>query len=105
MNLNIWSCDKDNSIKHLLLLLREEFSETSYRFIDPDETDAKSVRLGSPEEGGYSVYIYTYGQEQDRYGVHLEYPNKDNTNAKDTMEIFDNLSYQNLLDILKVHFN
>jgi len=104
MDLNIWACNKHNSIKHLLLLLREEFSETSYRILDTNNTNARSVRLGSPNDEGYSIYIYTYGQEQDRYGVHLEYPNKKDISAKDTLEAFDDLSYQNLLDLLKVHF-
>lgn len=105
MELNIWACEKDISIKHLLLLLREEFSETAYHIIDPQETDAKSVRLGSPDDLGHSIYIYTYGQETNQYGVHLEYTNQDDARAKDTLEIFDGLSYQNLLDLLKVHFS
>ena len=105
MELNIWACEKDNSIKHLLLLLREEFSESAYHIIDSQKTDAKSVRLGSPDDPGHSIYIYTYGQEPDNYGVHLEYTNKDDANAKDTLEIFDNLSYQHLLELLKVHFS
>ena len=109
MELNIWACNKDISIKHLLLLLREEFSESAYHILDTNETDARSVRLGNPDDSGYSIYIYTYGQEQDHYGVHLEYRNSEYINtvdniAKDTVEIFDGLSYNNLLDLLQVHF-
>ena len=101
--MNIWSSNKDNSIRHLLLLLREEFSETAYQVIDPDMTDACSVRLGNPADPGYSIYIYTYGQQQDNYGVHIEYANTEAA-VSDTLEIFDNLAYESVLNLLKLYF-
>lgn len=105
MPLNIWSVAKDVSIKHLLLLLREDFPAIPQHILDHHETDVKAVRLGNPDDPGHSIYIYTYGQGPDRYGVHLEYNNTGETETKDTVEVFDNLSYKSLVELLRMQFN
>lgn len=105
MEVNIWAYEKDISIKYLLLLLRDEFSEIPYQIQAEQNTDERAVRLGNPNDTEQSLYIYTYGQEKDRYGVHLEYANQQNRSISDIVEVFDNLTYEQLVDVIKVQFS
>lgn len=100
---NIWACAKDVDIKHLLLLLQEEFAEPPYHIGSDDNTDARAIRLQHPD-GDYAMYIYTYGQQPGKYGVHLEYANDLDRRVSDTLEVFDDLDYAQLLALIKVQF-
>lgn len=107
--MNIWALDKDISIKHLLLLVENGKPSLKYKLITDDTLDCKAVRLTSNDES-VSVYIYTYGQDHQRYGVHLEYPDVANRNTGTSPldplgEEYDNLSFAQLLSILQVQFS
>lgn len=105
MKMNIWAYEKDISIKHLLLLLQIEFTGIPYHIQEARITTNRSVRLCNPNDNEHSIYIYTYGQEQGRYGVHLEYANQRNRTISDIIEVFDNLTYEQLVDLIKVQFS
>lgn len=98
--MNIWSLNKDNTIKHLLLLLENEVGEGAFDIISNTEDDLRAVRLINPADACMSIYVYTYGQEEDHYGVHIEYPDLTETNSSDTLEIYDNLNFDVLIEIL-----
>jgi len=101
---NIWALDKDNTIKHLLLMLSHELGTHAFYLIDTETLHHKSVRIGSSHSEG-SAYIYTYAQAEERYGVHLEYPFHTELNLSDQEEMYDDLDYKSLLEMLKVHFH
>ncbi|WP_455366904.1 hypothetical protein, partial [Kaarinaea lacus] len=46
------------------------------------------------------LYVFTYGQEVDHYGVHVEYPNLEETNYSDTIETHENISFHHLVSII-----
>jgi hypothetical protein len=98
--LNIWAADKDISIKHLLLLLTESFAPGSFDIIVSEEDAPRAVRLKNPASPRTQLYIFTYGQEEGRYGVHIEFPNLQETNYSDTLEILENVSYESLVNIM-----
>jgi len=107
--MNIWALDKDISIKHLLLLVESAIPSLTYKLITNDALDCKAVRLIS-NDATVSVYIYTYGQDHERYGVHLEYPDVANRNTGTSPldplgEEYDNLSFAQLLSILQVQLS
>ena len=102
--MNIWSLQKDDSIKHLLLLLENELPASAYVICNTSSIDFKSIRLCHSIDTNMCVYIYTYGHEQDRYGVHLEYTTETDIEFTNTMEIIENISYGHLIELLKVHF-
>ena len=102
--MNIWSLDKDISIKHLLLMLRQSLSDELYEIVIGEET-SKAIRLRNKNDNSLSVYIYTYGQDEERYGVHLEYPELDESNVNNTLEIYENLKYSSLSQVIKTHLN
>lgn len=114
MKPNIWSMNKDVSIKTLLLLLESHFEHGGYDIASRPEDDFRSIRLTPPEPddsetdnsvvNNVELYIYTYGQQEDHYGVHIEYPNLIETNYSDTVEILENISFEQLANIIAINF-
>ena len=82
--INIWRMDKDPLIKAVLLMLTDKAGPNSFIIIEPEKLDNRAVRIASghsPEE--LSVYIYTYAQEEQRFGLDLEFPYLIETRADD----------------------
>lgn len=102
--MNIWALDKDVSIKHLLLMLQRTFGEDSLELVITQEVD-KAIRLYKRGDSTLSVYIYTYAQEPEYYGIHLEYPDLKETSSNNTLDIYDNVDYDNLCNLLQAHLD
>ena len=83
--MNIWSLNRHDSIKHLLLLLRADIDLSNLRFIDREAEDMQAIYLTGSSFESARLYIYTYGQSEDRYGVHIEYPDHNETAYSDTI--------------------
>tara|TARA_B100001109_G_scaffold101482_1_gene82834 strand:- start:62732 stop:63109 length:378 start_codon:yes stop_codon:yes gene_type:complete len=99
---NIWSLDKDQSIKHVLLLLVEQLGQDAFSIEDRIETDRCAIYLRQPDEPDVRAYLYTLGQDEEHYGVHLEYPLLSEANP--VYDAFENVSLPSLAEILAVHF-
>jgi hypothetical protein len=67
--------------------------------------DSRAVRLLRTDEQGISAYLYTYGQEPNKYGVHLELPVLAERSRSDDMEILEGIGIDHLVEILCVHFD
>jgi len=102
--MNIWALNKDNAIKSLLLQLESHFQEGKYLLVDRAEDDFRSIRLMGLETSDIELYIYCFGQSEDHYGVHIEYPNLNDTNFSDTLEIHEDLSFDQLSNLIAVNF-
>jgi len=102
--MNIWALDKDNSIKHLLLLLEQDMGADAFTLPDAENLHYKSIRLGSTRVLA-TAYLYTYGQNREHYGLHLEYTYNQELNSSEQEEMYEDLSYEALLEILIVHFD
>jgi len=100
--MNIWASKKDISIKHLLLLLDEGFKPGAYQIIDNDADDACSVRLSNTTITPTVLYIFTFGQREGHYGVHIEYPDIQETNYYDTVEIYENINFDHLVEVIRM---
>ena len=98
--MNIWALNKDTNIKHLLLTLNEVFKPGAYSIIDSPDDDRCAVRLTNQACTDTVLYIFTYGQAESHYGVHIEYPNLQETNYYDTLESRENISFKQLVDII-----
>ena len=101
--MNVWALDKDLSIKHLLLLLESEFDPNSYNIDIDTPTDPCAIFLSHNEEPAMRAYIFTLGQNAEKYGVHLEFPMQ--YQPVSLMESYENLSFKALADILEVHLD
>jgi len=102
--MNIWTLDKDISIKHLLLLLTHQFGDNAFELESISENE-KSIRVNKRGDSTLSVYIFTYGQKENHYGVHLEYPDLIETNLSNTLDVYDNINYVSLCGLLQVHLD
>lgn len=102
--MNIWSIDKDSSIKLLLLRLDEIIDLEQFCISISTELNAKAVRFCDAQIEGLSAYIYSYGQVQDHYGIHLELPVHADASSIYT-DVYENISFERLVDVVKTHFN
>ena len=102
--MNIWALEKDTSIKHLLLLLEQDLGADAFTLPDAESLHHKSIRLGSTRVLA-TAYLYTYGQNTERYGLHLEYPYNQELNSSEQEEMYEDLNYEAVLEILTVHFD
>ena len=98
--MNIWALRKDARIKQALLLLSERLS--GFR-IDDDDPNEQAVRLTATDDS-CSVYLYTYGQNEGRYGIHLEYPTLPDLPGGRPMEMQEDLDFEQLADLVGAHF-
>ena len=103
--MNIWSLQKDESIKLLLLLLHERLGPDNFTIQDSQQLDSRAIRLSKPHDHSISAYLFTYGQEDGKYGVHLELPDHAEMEISNTMEIYEDLTFERLAEMLSVHFD
>lgn len=101
--MNIWALDKDTNIKSLLLKLEYHFQHSRYKIICRGEEDFRSVRLANHDEPNVELYIYCYGQQQDHYGIHIEYPHSNSPHYSDLVEIHENISFEQLVTIISTN--
>jgi hypothetical protein len=99
--MNIWALEKDVRIKHMLLLLQQQLE---FEISESASLDANAVRLKAADDEDLSVYLYTYGQNPDHYGIHLEYPLRDAVETSQQFEIQENLAIEQLVELICVHF-
>lgn len=97
MNENIWALAKHAEIKHLLLLLIEQLGETSFVIDTGTPVATRAIYLQHRDDPAVRAYIYTVGQQPERYGVHFEFPN--------SVEPHENIELAALVDMLAVHFD
>lgn len=100
--MNIWSLDKQNTIRQLLIRLEDEFGKDSFHVLDPNDTHELSVRI-APLDKSVTIYIYCYGQNSGHYGVHLEFPKTVGTPLSQDEEIYEDVSIQRLTDMLSLY--
>lgn len=105
MNENIWALSKDVALKHLLLMLMDAFGADKIDIHDRRDADPRAITLCKPGESEIQAYIYLHGQDQGKFGVHLEFPELDDINMSDTEIIRENVSWERLAEMLAVHFD
>ena len=99
--INIWSLDKEQNIKHLLLLLSEQLGKGTFSIDERILTGRSAVYIHQTDEPSIRAYLFTTGQREGRYGVHLEYPLSSEANP--IYDAFENQTLAALVNILAVH--
>lgn len=103
--MNIWALEKDESIKVLLLLLSDRVGAANLVLSERQELDSRAVRLAKSDDPLVSAYLYTYGQDEGRCGVHLEFPQHDESDISSSLDVYENVAIGTLADMLSVHFD
>ena len=102
---NVWALRKADSLKLLLLRLAGRIDRKSYFLSDPDDDqDPGSVRIRKTDSVLVNAYVFVHGQDEGRYGVHLEYPRHEGSNLSDTVTVLENLTGKRAVEVLAVHF-
>lgn len=100
--MNIWSLDKQHTIKHLLLRLEEEFGKDAFHVVEPHDTHELSVRI-APSDESVTIYLYRYGQRSEHYGVHIEFPTTVGTPISQDEERYDDVPFDRLVAMLSLY--
>ncbi len=98
--MNIWALRKQARLKRALLTLTSRVGGFTIR--DEDGAHDQAIRLRGINDDGFSVYLYTYGQSEGRYGLQLEYP--EHPGMPRTVETREELSLEQLIRLLEIHF-
>ena len=101
--MNVWSLNKDNAIRRILHILVDRCGPDAFSLSVRWENEKSAVGIFQPGEESIFAYIFTYGQEKGRYGLHLEYPGVDNLGT--STQMIENIELNNLIELLEMHFN
>ncbi len=99
--MNLWALEKQQSLKHLLILLHHEFGDYSFVIDSEHECDQHSIYLAQISDPTTRAYIFTHGQDIECYGVHLEHPATPDRGP--ILESFEQLSIKALMETLSIH--
>lgn len=101
--INIWSLDKEQQIKFLLLSLDQGLGSNGFVIDAESVLDRRAVYLHHATISQVSAYLHIVAQAPDRYGLDLEFP--DTISSGDISERYENLSLESVIQILAVHFD
>lgn len=101
----VWSLDKDESIKHALILLFSHFGEGELVASADELCNDRAISLMHWHDRTVRIYIYTYGHDSGRYGVHVEYPVVHLPYPLDYPASYENISFDQLADIVGSNLN
>lgn len=101
--MNIWALKKDLDIKYMLLLLSQEFSVDSFVIDTDTQLGDSEIYLNHRQHVAIRAYVFTFGQEVNKYGVHLEFPEE--SKSANLLETYENLTFKSLAEILSVHLD
>jgi len=103
--MNVWSLDKHKSLKLLLLRLDKQIGFKKISFARDEDDDYQTVMLVKPDQPDIRAYIYTHGQAENIYGIHLEYPWFIENEFNDSILVYENLTMQQVINSMVTHFD
>lgn len=101
----VWGLDKDDSIKHALIMLFSHFGEGDLVANADELCNERAISLMHKHDRTVRVYVYTYGHETGRYGVHVEYPVAPLPYPLDYPTSYENISFDQLTEIVELNLN
>jgi hypothetical protein len=103
--MNFWSLCKHKSIKLLMFKLQQHLGSQHYRIDEQGNNDSASITLFKPDQEEVRAYVYTHGQPERLYGIHLEYSWFAENEYQDPVLIYENLTMMQIVTILASHFD
>ena len=100
--INVWALRKEPRLKSILLILIDSLGQTDWCIDISQKTGCDGVYLVHRDEPALRVYLHVHGQRQGRAGLHLEYP--PTSDMGPTLEVYDDLRWSQLVDILAAFF-
>lgn len=103
--MNVWSLDKHKSLRLLLLKLDKQLGFKKISFARDEDDDYQTVMLVKPDQPDVRAYIYTYGQPDKYYGIHLEFPWFIENEFNDSILVFESLTLKQVINSIATHFD
>ncbi len=101
----VWGLQKDETIKHLLILLFDHFGEGGLVVNGDEQCHERAISLMHRHDPAVRVYVYTYGHAAGRYGVHVEYPLVAPPFPLNYPVSFEDVSFEHLAEIIELNLN
>lgn len=101
---NVWSLPKSESIKLLLLVLQQQLGHDSFCIESEEDNGVFAIMLVKPDQPDVRCYVYSHGQRENHYGIHLEYPRFAENKYIETLQAYENLSMTQIVDTVAIHF-
>lgn len=101
-SVNLWTLERDASIKALLINLIMRLGESSFIIDAVTPSHFQSVFIAHPALPEVRAYLYCYGQAPNCYGVHLEHPQE--SVEANLFDVYENIKLDRLVEMLAVHF-
>lgn len=102
--MNAWALNKHDSIKLLVLLLQQRLGADMFALSPYQGLGSRAIRLASADDPRITAYLFSYGQAEGRYGLHLEYPQASGPDLGSSLDVFENQAIDALVGMLQVHF-
>jgi hypothetical protein len=103
--MNIWSLFKHRSIKLLLFKAQQQLGMKHFCIEEEDDKDFFAIALVKQDQPEVRAYVYTYGQSREMYGIHLEYPWFIENAFNDVIQVYEDLSLNQIVNTLATHFD
>ena len=98
--MNVWAIEKEFTLKHFLIELVHRHGENIFSLRDRTN-QFQAVELYRSDNPELSAYIYTFAQTEGKYAVDLKYP----LAKHNIIGANENLSLEQLLSIVSIHFD
>lgn len=100
--INVWALRKQPHLKSMLLILIDSLGQTDWCIDVSLKSGRDGVYLVHREERSLRAYLHVHGQRRGRAGLHLEYPPTTDMGA--SLEVYDDLRWSQLVDMLAAFF-
>ncbi|EIJ41396.1 hypothetical protein BegalDRAFT_0477 [Beggiatoa alba B18LD] len=101
--MNVWALNKTEDIKKLLIMLTSQLGKEAFELSERWQDDLSAVGLCKRGDPSLIAYIYTHGQETDRYGIHLLYPDLPDVDTRGIIDAKENVKFEQLVDLIIMH--
>ena len=101
---NLWALAKERALRLALLQLREHLGHAAFGISRRRCEHPGAVVLCKPDQPDVIAYLYTFGQTEGRFGLHLEYPQIPG-HAPAAADIHEELTLARVAGLLRIHLD
>lgn len=101
---NPWALAKDRDLRATLIKLQQRLGLGAFQLSQRRCEHEGAIVLCKPDQPEVLAWLYTFGQDEGRFGLHLEYPQfKDAPPV--AADIHEDLTLDRVADLLRIHFD
>lgn len=101
---NPWALSKERRLRLALLKLQQHLGRYAFALSQRRCDHEGAVVLCKPDQPEVVAYLYTFGQSEGNFGLHLEYPRFPGV-APAAADIHEELPLERVADLLRIHLD